>query len=115
MGSAQRRLHFPVVIIVVEGLVALSKPRVRSARAFSGADARARNWHAQTGQDQCRRQQDPARERDAQAQTEYQSKLARRQTKRDAGKELSGKDPEPPTSAPQDKDQITSPMSSRAS
>lgn len=47
-----------------------------------------------------------ARERDAQARTEYESKLAKRQAKRDAGKKPGGKDPEPPTSGPQDKDQI---------
>lgn len=47
-----------------------------------------------------------AQERDAQARTEYESKLAKRQAKRDAGKKPGGKDPEPPTSGPQDKDQI---------
>lgn len=47
-----------------------------------------------------------AQERDAQAQAEYESKLSKRQAKRDAGKKPGGKDPEPPTSGPQDKDQI---------
>lgn len=47
-----------------------------------------------------------AQARDAQAQAEYESKLAKRQAKRDAGKKPGGKDPEPPTSGPQDKDQI---------
>ena len=47
-----------------------------------------------------------AQERDAQAQKEYESKVAKRQSKRDAGKKSGGKDPEPPTSGPQDKDQI---------
>jgi transposase len=47
-----------------------------------------------------------AQERDAQAQTEYASKLAKRQAKRDGGKKPGGKDPEPPSSGPQDKDQI---------
>ena len=45
-----------------------------------------------------------ARERDAHAQ--HEEKMAKRQAKRDAGKKPGGKDPEPPTSGPQDKDQI---------
>ena len=48
-----------------------------------------------------------ARERDMAAQAEYEDKLAKRQAKRDAGKKSGGKDPEPPTSGPQDKDQIS--------
>jgi transposase/IS5 family transposase len=47
-----------------------------------------------------------AQERDAQAQAEHTSKMAKRQAKRDAGKHPGGKDPEPPGSGPQDKDQI---------
>lgn len=53
-----------------------------------------------------RKLQERAQERDAQAQAEYAAKIAKRQAKRDAGKKPGGKDPEPPTSAPQDKDQI---------
>ena len=48
-----------------------------------------------------------AKERDLAAQAEYEGKLAKRQAKRDAGKKPGGKDPEPPTSGPQDKDQIS--------
>jgi transposase len=47
-----------------------------------------------------------AKERDLAAQAEYEDKLAKRQAKRDTGKKPGGKDPEPPTSGPQDKDQI---------
>jgi transposase len=47
-----------------------------------------------------------ANERDQAAQAEYEGKLAKRQAKRDSGKKPGGKDPEPPTSGPQDKDQI---------
>ena len=47
-----------------------------------------------------------ARERDAVAQLEHEAMMAKRQTKRDAGQKPRGKDPEPPTSGPQDKDQI---------
>lgn len=47
-----------------------------------------------------------AKARDLAAQAEYQGKLAKRQAKRDTGKKPGGKDPEPPTSGPQDKDQI---------
>ena len=47
-----------------------------------------------------------ARERDLAAQAEYEGKLAKRQAKRDTGKKPGGKDPEPPMSGPQDKDQI---------
>ena len=53
-----------------------------------------------------RKLEERAQERDAQAQAEYESKLAKRQAKRDTGKKPGGKDPEPPTSGPQDKDQI---------
>lgn len=53
-----------------------------------------------------RKLEERARERDIQAQKEYESKVAKRQAKRDAGKKPGGKDPEPPTSGPQDKDQI---------
>ncbi len=53
-----------------------------------------------------RKLEERARERDTQAQKEYESKVAKRQAKRDAGKKPGGKDPEPPTSGPQDKDQI---------
>ena len=47
-----------------------------------------------------------AMERDLAAQAEYEGKLAKRQAKRDAGKKPGGKDPDPPASGPQDKDQI---------
>jgi transposase/IS5 family transposase len=47
-----------------------------------------------------------ALERDKQAQAEYDTKMAKRQARRDAGKKPGGKDPEPPTTGPQDKDQI---------
>lgn len=48
-----------------------------------------------------------ARERDTQAQAEYEAKLAKRQAKRATGKKPGGKDPDPPSgSGPQDKDQI---------
>lgn len=47
-----------------------------------------------------------AQERDVQAQAEHASKMAKRQAKRDSGKNPGGKDPEPPASGPQDKDQI---------
>ena len=53
-----------------------------------------------------RKLEERAQERDAQALAEYESKLAKRQAKRDSGKKPGGKDPEPPTSGPQDKDQI---------
>jgi transposase/IS5 family transposase len=53
-----------------------------------------------------RKLEERAQERDAQAQAEYESKLSKRQAKRDSGKKPGGKDPEPPTSGPQDKDQI---------
>jgi transposase len=53
-----------------------------------------------------RKLEERARERDAQAQAEYEAKMAKRQAKRDAGKKPGGKDPEPPASGLQDKDQI---------
>jgi transposase/IS5 family transposase len=53
-----------------------------------------------------RKLQERAQERDVQAQAEYVAKMAKRQAKRDAGKKPGGKDPEPPTGGPQDKDQI---------
>jgi transposase/IS5 family transposase len=53
-----------------------------------------------------RKLEERARERDAQARGEYEAKMAKRKAKRDAGKKPGGKDPEPPTSGPQDKDQI---------
>lgn len=53
-----------------------------------------------------RKLEERARERDIQAQAEYETKMAKRQAKRDAGKKPVGKDPEPPASGPQDKDQI---------
>ncbi|MBY0238663.1 MAG: IS1182 family transposase [Burkholderiaceae bacterium] len=53
-----------------------------------------------------RKLEERAQERDAQAQAEYDAKMTKRQAKRDAGKKPGGKDPEPPTSGPQDKDQI---------
>ena len=48
-----------------------------------------------------------AQERDLAAQAEYAGKMAKRQAKRDAGKKPGGKDPEPPSSGPQDKDQLS--------
>jgi transposase/IS5 family transposase len=53
-----------------------------------------------------RKLEERARERDETAQAEYQAKMTKHQAKRDAGKKPGGKDPEPPTSGPQDKDQI---------
>lgn len=53
-----------------------------------------------------RKLEERARERDTQAQTEYESNMAKRRAKREAGRKPGGKDPEPPTSGPQDKDQI---------
>lgn len=53
-----------------------------------------------------RKLEERARERDTQAQAEYDAKMAKRQAKRAAGRKPGGKDPEPPTSGPQDKDQI---------
>jgi hypothetical protein len=47
-----------------------------------------------------------ARERDTAHQAEYEGKLARREAQRKAGKKPRGKDPEPPATGPQDKDQI---------
>ena len=41
-----------------------------------------------------------------QAQTEYESKIATHRAKREVGRKPGGKNPEPPTSGPQDKDQI---------
>ena len=53
-----------------------------------------------------RKLEERAKVRDLAAQAEYEGKLAKRQAKRDSGKKPGGKDPEPPTSGPQDKDQI---------
>jgi hypothetical protein len=53
-----------------------------------------------------RKLEERAQERDVQAQAEYEAKLSKRQAQRDAGKKPRGKDPEPPPSGPQDKDQI---------
>jgi transposase len=53
-----------------------------------------------------RKLEERAKVRDLAAQAEYEGKLAKRQAKRDTGKKPGGKDPEPPTSGPQDKDQI---------
>ena len=53
-----------------------------------------------------RKLEERARERDTQAQAEYESKMAKRRAKREAGRKPGGKDPDPPTSGPQDKDQI---------
>ncbi len=53
-----------------------------------------------------RKLEERAKTRDLAAQAEYEGKLAKRQAKRDSGKKPSGKDPDPPTSGPQDKDQI---------
>jgi len=53
-----------------------------------------------------RKLEERAKARDLAAQAEYEGKLAKRQAKRDTGKKPGGKDPEPPTSGPQDKDQI---------
>lgn len=49
--------------------------------------------------DEARRKlEERARERDAQAQTEYASKMSKRRAKREAGRQPGGKVPEPPTS-----------------
>lgn len=57
--------------------------------------------------DQAKRKlEERAQERDAQAQAEYKAKMDKRQAKRDAVKKPGGKDPDPPASGPQDKDQI---------
>lgn len=53
-----------------------------------------------------RKLEERARERDAQTRAEYEAKMAKRQARRDAGKKPGGKDPEPPASGPQEKDQI---------
>jgi transposase/IS5 family transposase len=53
-----------------------------------------------------RKLEERAKERDLAAQAEYEGKLAKRQAKRDTGKKPGGKDPDPPASGPQDKDQI---------
>ena len=53
-----------------------------------------------------RKLEERAQERDTQAQTEYESKMAKRRAKREGGRQPGGKDPEPPTSGPRDKDQI---------
>ena len=67
----------------------------------------ARRQERLTALDEAKRKlEERARERDAQAQTEYESKMATRRAKREAGRKPGGKDPEPPTSGPQDKDQI---------
>lgn len=47
-----------------------------------------------------------AEERDATEQAAYQEKMARRDAQRKAGKKPRGRDPEPPTGGPRDKDQI---------
>lgn len=47
-----------------------------------------------------------AHERDAIQQADYAGKVAGRQAQRKAGKKPRGKDPQPPASGPQDKDQI---------
>jgi len=47
-----------------------------------------------------------ALERDKEAQAEYEAKLAKREALRKEGKKPKGKDPEPPTSGPRDKDQV---------
>lgn len=53
-----------------------------------------------------RKLEERARERDAAQQAEFDAKSARRDAQRKAGKKPRGKDPEPPTTGPQDKDQI---------
>ena len=47
-----------------------------------------------------------AKERFEREQAEYQSKQAKRQAQRDAGKKPRGKEPKPPCSGPRDKDQV---------
>lgn len=47
-----------------------------------------------------------AEERDAVEQAAYQEKLTRREAQRKAGKKPRGRDPEPPTGGPRDKDQV---------
>jgi transposase len=53
-----------------------------------------------------RKLEERARERDAIEQAQYEGKVARRDAQRKAGKKPRGKDPEPPATGPQDKDQI---------
>jgi transposase len=53
-----------------------------------------------------RKLEERARERDAIEQAEYEGKVVRRDAQRKAGKKPRGKDPEPPATGPQDKDQI---------
>jgi transposase len=72
-----------------------SAQRDRTAQA---APCRTRRGQTQAG--------GTRQERDLAAQAEYEGKLAKRQAKRDTGKKPGGKDPEPPASGPQDKDQI---------
>jgi hypothetical protein len=48
-----------------------------------------------------------AEERDATEQAAYQEKVARREAQRKAGKKPRGRDPEPPTGGPHDKDQVS--------
>ena len=47
-----------------------------------------------------------ARARDAEEQAEYEAKCAKREALRKEGKKPKGKDPEPPTAGPRDKDQV---------
>lgn len=53
-----------------------------------------------------RKLEERARERDAIQQAECEGKAARRDAQRKAGKKPRGKDPQPPATGPQDKDQI---------
>ena len=67
----------------------------------------ARRQERLTALDEAKRKlEERAQERDTQAQAEYESKMAKRRAKREAGRKPGGKDPAPPTSGPQDKDQI---------
>lgn len=47
-----------------------------------------------------------AKARDATEQADYQDKVARREAQRKTGKTPRGRDPEPPTDGPRDKDQV---------
>ena len=93
----------------VKQLMALAESEDRK-NAQDGMDVPqeiARRQERLSALDEAKRKlEERARERDAQAQSEYESKMAKRRAKREAGRKPGGKDPEPPTSGPQDKDQI---------
>jgi transposase/IS5 family transposase len=93
----------------VKQLMALAESEDRK-QVLDGMDVPqeiARRQERLTALDEAKRKlEERARERDTQAQTEYESKMAKRRANREAGRKPGGKDPDPPTSGPQDKDQI---------